>query len=155
MVREGELAPDFELLDQDRNPVRLSDLSGSQVILYFYPKADTPGCTREACSFRDSWNQFENRDVTVLGVSLDTPDEIRAFKEKHDLPFRLLSDTSGEVAREYDSFAETEIDGELEAIASRNTFLLDEDRHIERIYEGVSPDSHVRELVDDLDKLDT
>lgn len=152
MVREGEKAPDFELLDQDRNAVRLSDFSGERVVLYFYPRADTPGCTTEACSFRDSWDRFEQRDVTVLGVSTDDPDDLRAFKDKYDLPFRLLSDPDGEVAATYDSFGEAEIDGESQGIALRNTFLVDKDGRVEKMYEGVSPDSHVQQLVEDLDE---
>lgn len=146
MLQEGEPAPEFELLDHQGEPVRLADFDGRQVVLYFYPKADTPGCTTEACSFRDSWHRFEDLDVAVVGVSTDSPAELQSFREKYSLPFRLLSDESGEVARAYDSFTVTKIDSEQHDIAERNTFVIDEDGRINRIYEGVSPDTHVDEI---------
>lgn len=150
MPVEGNVAPDFELPDQDGRPVQLSDYWGQRVVLYFYPMADTPGCTKEACSFRDVYDKLEKHGVAVFGVSTDTVEEVKAFAEKYDLPFRLLADPEGEVARRYDSFTVTEIRGEKWEVAERNTFLLDEEGTVATVYENVSPEAHAEDVLNDL-----
>lgn len=150
MLDTGRKAPEFALPNQDGELVQLSDYDGQHVVLYFYPRADTPGCTREACAFRDTWHRFEEQDCTVVGVSNDTVADIKAFKEKYDLPFELLSDEDGEVASEYESYGTTEVGGETRDIAFRNTYVIDENGVIERVYEDVSPNSHAQMITDDL-----
>jgi peroxiredoxin Q/BCP len=150
MLDTEQKAPAFALPNHDGELVTLSDYEGEQVVLYFYPRADTPGCTSEACAFRDSWELFEERDVTVVGVSNDDVEDIAAFREKYDLPFELLSDEDGDVASAYESYGTTEIEGETWEIAFRNTYVIDENGVIERVYEDVSPDSHAQQIVDDL-----
>lgn len=151
MPSEGDEAPAFELHDQNGERVVLSDYRGEHVVLYFYPKADTPGCTTEACSFRDAYEKFQERGIAVLGVSTDPVEDLSAFADKHDLPFRLLSDEEGEVARKYDSFAVKEIRGEEYEIAERNTFIIGPDGEIVAVYEDVSPEAHAEEILDDID----
>jgi peroxiredoxin Q/BCP len=143
MFTEGDRAPDFELSDHRGEPVRLSDYRGQRVVLYFYPKADTPGCTKEACSFRDAYDDLEEQGVTVLGVSTDSVDELEAFADKYDLPFQLLSDPDGEVARAYESLASES------PVAERNTFVIDEEGQIASVYEGVSPEGHAEKILQD------
>jgi peroxiredoxin Q/BCP len=150
MLEAGQPAPAFELPDQDGEPVSLSAYRGQRVVLYFYPRADTPGCTAEACSFRDAWGEYEDRDVVVLGVSNDPVDALAEFAEKYDLPFRLMSDEDGAVAERYDSFGEIEQEGEIYDIALRNTFLIGPDGDLEAVYEGVDPEGHADEVLADL-----
>lgn len=151
MLDEGEPAPEFELPNHDGEPVQLSDFRGEAVVLYFYPKAGTEGCTSEACSFRDNWDAFQEAGVQVVGVSTDSVEAVRAFKDEEQLPFPLLSDEDGEVAREYDTFGTPEIEGETYEIAFRNTYVIDEDGVIEATYEDVSPEHHATEILDDID----
>lgn len=151
MLEKGDPAPAFELPDQDGNPVELSDFEGQRVVLYFYPKAGTEGCTLEAQEFDESWEEFERRDVQVLGVSTDSVDEIAAFRDDLGLPFPLLSDEDGSVAKEYGTFGTTDVDGETFEIAFRNTYVIDPDGTIEAVYEGVSPEGHADELLADID----
>src|SRR5919201_3108779 len=101
MIKEGETAPDFEARDAEGNRVKLSDLRGQKVVLYFYPKDDTPGCTKEACSFRDAFSQFKKRGITVLGVSPDSEASHKKFETKYKLPFTLLADTDRAIAEAY------------------------------------------------------
>lgn len=147
MLTRGELAPDFELRNQDGEPVALSDYSGEHVVLYFYPRADTRGCTIEAKEFRDNWDAFIDAGVTVLGVSNDPVEDIAAFADKYDLPFELLSDEDGAVASAYETYGSIEIDGESQEIALRNTYLIAPDGTIERVYEDVSPEGHAEEIL--------
>lgn len=148
MLSAGESAPDFELPNQDGELVRLSDCRGHPVVLYFYPKAGTDGCTTEACSFRDNWDRFEAAGVQVVGVSTDPVDELAEFKREQDLPFPLLSDEEGNVARTYETFGTPEIDGEQYEIALRNTYVIDENGDIDAVYEDVSPEMHAEEILD-------
>jgi len=106
MVSVGDMAPDFRLTADDGRPVSLSDFRGHKVVLYFYPKADTPGCTRQACAIRDVYPQVESRDVVVIGISPDAPAALARFREKHSLPFILLSDPDHEVAEAYGVWGE-------------------------------------------------
>lgn len=150
MLDVGDEAPEFELLDQDGDPVSLADFAGRRVVLYFYPRADTPGCTREAVDFRDNWDVYEDHDLVVLGVSNDPVENLEPFREKYDLPFSLLSDPDGTVASAYDSYGDIEVQGERYDIALRNTYVIDPEGRIEAVYEDVSPDGHAEEVLADL-----
>lgn len=150
MLTEGTAAPDFTLPDQDGQPVSLSDYEGSWVVLYFYPRADTPGCTKEACAFRDHWDAFGEEDITVIGISDDPVEDLEAFAEKYELPFTLVSDESGEVSEAYESFGEKELFGDIVEGVYRNTYVIDPDGNIALTYEGVSPDEHALEVLEDI-----
>jgi peroxiredoxin Q/BCP len=150
MLSVGDTAPDFELPDQDGETVSLADFADQYVVVYFYPRADTPGCTTEACGFRDHIDEFEARGVSVVGVSDDPVRDLQAFAEKHDLPFHLLSDESGVVASAYDSYGEKSMFGNTFDGVFRNTYVVGPDGHIEAVYEGVSPDGHAEEILADL-----
>lgn len=148
MPSPGEDAPSFALPDHEGQTVRSADLRGQWVVLYFYPRADTAGCTTQACEFRDTWDAYRERDVTILGVSDDPVKDIAAFAEKYDLPFRLLSDEAGEVADAYDSYGEKTVFGNRVMGVHRNTYVIDPDGIIEAIFEGVSPEGHADEVLD-------
>jgi len=147
MLSEGDDAPDFELPNQDGETVSLSDYEGEHVVVYFYPRADTPGCTTEACSFRDRWTDYEDHGVTVLGVSDDPVEDLADFKAKYDLPFDLLSDAGGEVATAYDSYGEREIMGDVMDVTFRNTFVVGPDGDVVAVFEGVDPEEHADEVL--------
>ena len=151
MLDVGAAAPDFELPDQNGDLVSLSDYRGQKVVLWFYPRANTEGCTMEACSFRDNWDAFEERDIAVLGVSNDPVEDLAAFTEKYDLPFTLLSDGEGAVATAYDSYGTRELGGETHEIAFRNTYVIGPDGTISHVYEDVTPEAHAEEILADLD----
>lgn len=151
MLEVGTEAPRFELRDQTGDRVSLSEFEGSRVVLYFYPRADTPGCTREACGFRDSWERFAELGVAVLGVSNDPLENLEPFRAEYDLPFTLLSDPDGEVASAYESYGDIEVEGEVYDIALRNTYVIGPDGRIEHVYEEVSPDDHAREILADIE----
>ena len=150
MLDEGESAPEFELPDQNGDPVSLSDFRGRRVVLYFYPRANTEGCTKQACSFRDSWDAFEDRDVAVLGVSDDDVDDLQAFASEQDLPHTLLSDEYGEVSTLYESYGEKQMFGNTFDGVFRNTYVIGPDGTVERAYEGVSPEDHAEDVLADL-----
>jgi peroxiredoxin Q/BCP len=154
MLETEHKAPDFELPNHDGEPVQLSDFEGQRVVLYFYPKAGTEGCTLEAQEFDDSWEGFEERDIQVLGVSTDSIEEIAEFKQQLGLPFPLLSDEDGAVADQYETFGTTEVDGESFEIAFRNTYIIGPDGTIEKTYEGVSPEGHADQILADIDEID-
>ena len=153
MLEAGQEAPTFELHDQDDDVVSLGDYRGRPVVVYFSPRADTPGCTTEACGFRDAWDEFEDRDVTVLGVSDDPVDDLAAFAEKYDLPFRLLSDPDGEVAAAYDSYGEKTMFGRTFDGVFRNTYLVGPDGRIAAVYPDVDPEGHADEILAGLDEV--
>lgn len=150
MLDPGDPAPDFELPNQDGQSVSLSDFRGQRVVLYFYPRADTPGCTAEACSFRDRWHEYEDRDVAVLGVSDDPVSDLADFADKYDLPFHLLSDEDGAVSRAYGSHGERTEDGDTFEFVFRNTYVIDESGRIAFAYRGVDPEDHADEILADL-----
>jgi peroxiredoxin Q/BCP len=154
MLDIGETAPDFELPDQDGESTSLSSYRGEYVVVYFYPRADTPGCTTEACGFRDNFEAFEARDVIVVGISDDPVDDLASFAEKYDLPFRLLSDPDGDVASAYDSYGEKNMFGNTFDGVFRNTYVVGPDGDVVLAYEGVSPDGHAEAILDDLAELD-
>jgi peroxiredoxin Q/BCP len=149
MLETGRSAPDFELPDESGEPVSLSAFEGQTVVLYFYPKARTPGCTTEAQGFRDNWAAFEEAGIQVLGISADPPEELRKFKQEEDLPFPLLSDADGEVASAYESYGAREIRGQTYEIAFRNSYVVDESGDIAAVYEDVSPEGHAEEVLED------
>ncbi|WP_435154471.1 thioredoxin-dependent thiol peroxidase [Haladaptatus sp. DFWS20] len=150
MLEPGQQAPPFECKNHAGETVALDDFDG-RVVVYFYPRADTPGCTTEACSFRDSWDEFAERDVTVLGISDDPVSDLEKFREKYDLPFELLSDESGEVASAYDSYGEKNMFGNTFDGVFRNTFVVASDGTIEHVFADVSPDGHAEEILSTLE----
>ena len=142
MPREGEPAPDFTLRAQTGEDVTLSELRGSPVVLYFYPRDDTPGCTKQARSFRDAYGEFEERGATILGVSPDTEASHVRFKEKHGLPFTLLADPDHEVAERYGVWVEKTTYGKTSMGIKRSTFVIDADGNVAKAMLGVSPEGH-------------
>jgi peroxiredoxin Q/BCP len=142
MVEEGKEAPDFELVSDTGERVRLSDLRGRPVVLYFYPKDDTPGCTTQARSFRDAYGEFEERGAVVLGVSPDTETSHASFKAKHGLPFTLLADPDHEVAERYGVWVEKNMYGKKSMGIKRSTFVIDEEGKVAKAMLGVKPDNH-------------
>jgi len=149
MLCDGQSAPGFELPNQNGDLVSLSDFRGQRVVLYFYPRANTEGCTTQACGFRDNWDEFEDRDVAVIGISDDEVEDLKAFEEDHDLPVTLLSDEWGEVATLYDSYGEKQMFGNTFDGVFRNTYVIDEAGEIVRSYEGVAPEDHAEEILAD------
>jgi len=142
MIDPGGPAPDFTLLDQDGEPVSLSSLRGRWVALYFYPKADTPGCTKQACGVRDHSADYEAANAVVLGISPDPVDELRAFADKYGLAFTLLSDESHEVADTYGVWDELQL-GDLKVWGNRrSTALIDPEGRIATVFPDVRPDAH-------------
>jgi peroxiredoxin Q/BCP len=142
MIEPGTTAPDFDLPDQDGNPVRLSDLHGKIVVLYFYPRADTPGCTVQACSVRDHGGDYEKAGAVVLGVSPDTPAKLRKFADKYGLPFTLLADAEHEVAERYGVWVEKSRYGRTYFGNSRTTFIIDRDGVVRHVIPKVKPETH-------------
>lgn len=143
----GDPAPTFSLPDGNGNIVNLADLKGKRVVLYFYPRDNTPGCTKEACSFRDSYAEFQGKDVVVLGVSTDDAKSHEKFTTKFELPFPLLTDEDGQVATAYDSYGLKQFMGKEYIGISRNTFVIAPDGTIEAIYKKVKPESHAKEIL--------
>lgn len=150
MVEEGKPAPDFELLSDDGTTVSLSSLRGSTVVLYFYPKDDTPGCTTQACGIRDAWDAFRDTGAVVLGVSPDSEASHQRFKEKYELPFTLLADPGHEVAEAYGVWVEKRNYGKTYMGVSRSTFVIDEEGNVVRSLYGVKPDGHAELVLDAL-----
>ena len=139
---------DFAVNDAEGNRVRLKDLRGKKVVLYFYPKDDTPGCTKEACAFRDSFAQFKKRGIEVLGVSLDNEKSHQKFIKKYDLPFRLLADTERAISEGYGTYGEKKFMGRTYMGNHRMTFLIDEKGKIKKIFSKVKPEEHAAEVLD-------
>ena len=146
-LKEGDKAPDFAVPDAEGNTVRLKDLRGKKVVLYFYPKDDTPGCTKEACSFRDSFAAFKRRGIEVLGVSLDNERSHQKFAQKYGLPFRLLADTERAVSEAYGTYGEKKFMGRAYMGNNRMTFLIDEKGKIKKIFSKVKPEEHAEEVL--------
>ena len=148
-LKVGDVAPQFSLINQSAETVSLSDFKDSWVILYFYPKDDTPGCTEEACSFRDNINRLIAQKAVVLGVSLDSQQSHAAFAKEYGLPFDLLSDESADVTKSYGAL----LDLKVVKFAKRHSFIIDPKGHIAKIYRSVNPKEHVREVMKDLQVL--
>ncbi|MFM7423979.1 MAG: thioredoxin-dependent thiol peroxidase [Elainella sp.] len=149
-LKPGDPAPDFSLPDANGNLVRLADFRGKRVVLYFYPRDNTPGCTKEACGFRDAYSQYQSQDLVVLGISTDDAKSHAKFTQKFDLPFPLLTDASGEVATAYESYGLKKFMGKEYLGISRNTFVIDPTGKIERIYLKVKPEAHAAQVLADL-----
>ena len=146
-LKEGAKAPEFAVTDGEGNIVRLKDLRGKKVVLYFYPKDDTPGCTKEACAFRDAFSKFKKRGIEVLGVSLDSEKSHQKFAQKYGLPFRLLADTDKKVSEAYGTYGEKKFMGRNYMGNHRMTFLIDEKGKITKVFEKVKPDEHAEEVL--------
>jgi peroxiredoxin Q/BCP len=147
VVEEGKPAPDFELATDSGKKVKLSSLRGKNVVLYFYPKDDTPGCTAQACAIRDSMADFEARNAVVLGVSPDDEGSHRKFKEKYSLPFTLLADPGHEVAEEYGVWVEKRNDGKTYKGIERSTFVIDPEGKVKKVLRRVDPQTHADEVL--------
>jgi peroxiredoxin Q/BCP len=142
MITVGETAPDFELETDSGESVRLSDYRSRSVILYFYPKDDTPGCTKEACGIRDNWGEFERRGAVVLGVSADSVASHQRFKAKYRLPFTLLADTEHKVAELYGAWQPKRLAGKSFLGMVRSTFLIDAEGKVAKVWPKVDPAKH-------------
>lgn len=147
MLRAKTKAPEFSLPDHQGKIHRLSDYRGKKVALYFYPKDDTPGCTKEACSFRDGFSEFEKNGIVVLGVSVDSQESHAEFRQKYDLPFTLLSDSDKVVVKKYGVWVEKSMYGKKYMGTDRKTFLIDENGVIVHIFDKVKPDEHAQEVL--------
>ena len=147
MLEAGVKAPAFTLPDQDGNPVSLSDFLGKKVILYFYPKDNTPGCTRQACAFAGSYAAFRDLDAVVIGVSKDSTASHRKFAEKYELPFLLLSDPELRVLQTYGVWQEKKLYGKVSMGVVRTTFIIDETGVIEKVMPKVKPDTNAADIL--------
>jgi thioredoxin-dependent peroxiredoxin len=150
VVEEGQEAPDFELTSDAGERVRLSGFRGQPVVLYFYPKDDTPGCTAQACDIRDNFDAFTERGAVVLGVSADDESSHVKFKEKYGLPFTLLADPTHEVAEQYGTWVEKNFGGKKYMGVERSTFLIDPEGRIAKVMRRVKPDTHVERVLVEL-----
>jgi thioredoxin-dependent peroxiredoxin len=153
VAKAGSAAPNFETLTDSGKPLGLSSLKGTNVVLYFYPKADTPGCTREACSFRDSFKDFAKCDAVVLGVSPDPVDRQARFKKKYSLPFTLLADEDHAIAEAYGVWVEKSMAGRNYMGVERTTFIIGKDGKIKKIFPKVKVNEHTEEVLDALAAL--
>ncbi len=147
MLKEGDKAPDFSLQDDSGKEVSLRDFRGKKVILYFYPKDDTPGCTKEACGFRDNVAKFKSANMMIYGVSRDSLESHRKFKTKYSLPFPLLSDPDTKLAQAYGAWGEKTMYGKKSMGLIRSTFVINEDGKIEKVYGNVKAEGHAEELL--------
>lgn len=139
----GDTAPNFTVKDTNGNTVTLSDYAGKTVVIYFYPKDDTPGCTKEACSFRDNYDQYLSQGITVFGVSLDNEASHQAFTEKFNLPFPLLADVDGAIAKAYDVLG----DYNGTAYAQRVTYVIGADGTISQVYTTINTETHATDIL--------
>ena len=146
LPEQGEKFPDVHFITEGGDKVEAGDLTGRPTVLYFYPKDDTPGCTAEACSFRDRMDDYEQAGIKVYGVSLDSPESHRRFREKHHLNFPLLTDEDGKAAEALGILGER-------GYAQRTTFLLDQDGRISHVYAEVSPETHADEILGDASSI--
>ena len=147
MLKEGDKAPDFNAKDQDGKDVKLSALKGTRVVLYFYPKDDTPGCTKEACSFRDADHVYREKGIRVLGVSTDNEKSHQKFISKFQLPFDLLADTEKTIVNDYGVWGEKSMYGKKYMGTNRKTFLIDEKGKITKIFDKVDVAAHADEVL--------
>jgi peroxiredoxin Q/BCP len=148
MIKEGTNAPAFKTTDANGDTVSLKDLKGQKVVLYFYPKDDTPGCTKEACAFRDAWGKYKKQGITVLGVSPDSEASHKKFENKYKLPFTLLADKDHVIADAYGVWGEKKFMGRTYMGVRRTTFLIDEKGKIKKVFEKVKPEDHASEVLE-------
>jgi peroxiredoxin Q/BCP len=147
MISIGQKAPDFTLPDEEGNPVSLADFKGKKVVIYFYPKDNTPGCTKEACGFRDAFDEFLEAGAAVLGVSPDGAGSHANFRRRYGLPFHLLSDKDHKVAEAYGAWGEKTLYGKLGLGILRSTFVVDEDGAVIKVFPKVKPEGHAAEVL--------
>lgn len=152
MLEINTKAPDFSLKDKDGNTVHLSDFLGKKVVVYFYPKDNTPGCTRQACAFRDNFEGFKEKDVVVIGISKDGEKSHQNFTTKHELPFILLSDPDLVAIQAYDVWQEKKLYGKVSMGVVRSTYVIDEKGIIEKVYEKAKPDTNASEILEYLNQ---
>jgi len=150
MLHENDIAPDFSLRSDKGETVSLSSFRGKRVVVYFYPKDDTPGCTKEACSFRDAYDLFLEKGAVVIGISPDAPTSHERFRAKYGLPFYLLSDPDHAVAEEYGAWGEKTSFGKKREGILRSTFVVGEDGRILKAFPKVSPEGHAQEVLEHL-----
>jgi thioredoxin-dependent peroxiredoxin len=148
VINENDIAPDFTLADQHGNQVTLSDLRGKTVVLYFYPKADTPGCTKEACGFRDTYKKIERTGAVLLGISADTAASQKKFQDKYSLPFPLLADPDKKIADQFGVLKEKNMYGRKVMGIARTTFVIGPDGKIKHIFNNVKPEGHAEEVLE-------
>ena len=147
MLEKGTKAPGFALPDKDGNIVKLSDFSGRKVVLYFYPKDNTPGCTRQACAFGQAFDAFEEKNAAVIGVSKDSPAALARFEEKHGLPFLLLSDADLTVSKSYEVWQEKKLYGKTSFGVVRSTYIINEEGIITHALYKVKPDENAEQVL--------
>jgi peroxiredoxin Q/BCP len=152
-IKEGQMAIDFELPDQEGKIHKLSDYKGNWILLYFYPKDDTPGCTKEACAFRDHFPNFQKLKTLVFGISVDSIESHKRFAQKYKLPFPLLSDSKKEVVKKYGVWKKKKFLGKSFFGTARTSFLINPEFKIVRIYQNVKPETHANEVLTDLEEL--
>ena len=150
MLEKGMKAPDFTLKDKNGSDVTLSQFKGKKVVLYFYPKDNTPGCTRQACAFAASFDEFRQKNIEVIGISKDSVASHLRFAEKHSLPFILLADPELDAIQKYGVWQEKKLYGKVSMGIVRTTFIIDEDGNIEKIMPKVKPDTNAREILDNI-----
>lgn len=148
MLKEGDRAPEIVLNDKDGNEVKLSDFFGKKVVLYFYPKDSTPGCTRQACSFKAHYGEYEELGVPVIGISRDSEASHQKFAGKYELPFILLSDPCLKAIKDYDVWQEKKLYGKVSMGVVRTTYLINEDGIIEKVWNKVKPDANPEEILE-------
>lgn len=154
MLEKGMKAPEFELADKDGNTVRLSDFAGRKVVLYFYPKDNTPGCTRQACAFAGAYEAFKKLDCAIVGISRDSAASHVKFAEKNGLPFTLLSDPERQAIEAYGVWQEKKNYGKVTMGVVRTTFIIDENGFIEKVMPKVKPDTNAAEILEYLGKTE-
>ena len=150
MLNIGDKAPNFTLPDKDGSPVSLSDFLGRRVVLYFYPKDTTPGCTRQACAFAGAYRGFAEKGVEVIGISRDSMASHQKFAEKYNLPFKILADTELEAIKAYGVWQEKKLYGKVSMGVVRTTFIIDAEGKIEKIMPKVKPDTNAAEILESL-----
>ena len=148
MIEIGTKAPDFTLKDKNGNDISLSDFLGKKIVLYFYPKDNTPGCTRQACAFAGTYEKFKNKNIEVIGISKDSVASHVKFAEKYDLPFILLSDPERKAIEAYEVWQEKKMCGKVSMGVVRTTFIIDENGNIETIMPKVKPDTNASEILE-------
>jgi peroxiredoxin Q/BCP len=150
MLKIGDKAPDFSLLSDSGKTISLKSLKGHKIVLYFYPKDNTSGCTKEACDFRDSIKTFENKETVILGISKDSIESHKSFKSKFNLPFNLLSDEAGQMVKDYGVWKEKSMYGKKYMGIERTTFFIDEKGRIREIWNKVKVPGHVQDIISKL-----
>ncbi len=148
MLKAGDKAPDFSLISPEGKTVSLSEFKGKKVVVYFYPKDDTPGCTKEACSFRDAYDDFLAKGAVVIGISADDSDSHQKFRKKYGLPFYLLSDEEHKALESYGAWGEKNNYGKIVMGIIRSTFVVDENGYLIKVFPKVTPENHAKEVLE-------